>query len=255
VTTQRQNVVIVAKHSAMRSNDGGVPSGDVSGGVTKARPPFDRVRKGWDPNQVGPYLDRIERERAAYEATNLAAQAQIRELQSRLHHFELLEDELTRSVHLAKQTGDAIIEDARARAAEVVADGHAQAESIIVVGRQQLAEEERSLDGLRMAVAAEAAKLKEVEQRVATRISRAAAALVELVDAPGGLGPFSQATATLLEFAQLLQNTSRTGMAVEVRVELDNGVTVARVAAPNAGGEGRPSFLASVAPPREAASA
>jgi cell division septum initiation protein DivIVA len=218
----------------MHTSDGEASSGDVGGTPDSARPPFDRVRKGWDPNQVGPYLDRIERERADHQSALLVVEGRLKDLQSRLQHFELLEDELTRSVHLAKQTGDAIVEDAHGRAAEVVAQGHVQVEAMIEAGRRQLAEEERSLDGLRMAVAAEGVMLKEVETRLSTRISRAAAALVEIVDAPGGLGPFSQATATLLEFAQLLKNTSRNGTQVHVRVELDEGTTVASIALPGA---------------------
>jgi hypothetical protein len=195
------------------------------------RPPFDRVRKGYEPAQVDAYATRLEQERADLDAVVALTQARVQDLQARLDRYEALEEELTRSVHLANQTGDAVIADAEARAADLLVAAEEEAERVVEEGRLRLAEEERSLDGLRMAVAAEATMLEDVERRLSVRISRAAAALVEIVDAPGGLGPFSQGTATLLEFAQLLQHTARSGTRVRVRFEVEDGVTVARVTA------------------------
>jgi cell division septum initiation protein DivIVA len=215
----------------MRGNDPKPASGGTSAASGSGRPSFARARKGWDPEQVGAYLDRVERERDEREAALVAAERRLKEQHVRLEDYEAVEDELTRSVHLARQTGDAIEADAHSRAAEIIAAAEAEAEAIIEDGRRRLAEEERSLDDLRMAVAAEAVMLEEVEQRLSTRISRAAAALVETVDAPGGLGPFSQATATLLEFAQMLQHTARSGTALQVRLEVDDSAAVARVSA------------------------
>ena len=196
------------------------------------RPPFDRARKGYEPAQVDAYLGRLERERADLDGVVALTQARVEELQARLDRYQELEDELTRSVRLANQTGEALMADAEARAADLLVAAEGEAERVVDEGRLRLAEEERSLDGLRMAVAAEAAMLEEVERRLSVRISRAAAALVEIVDAPGGLGPFSQGTATLLELAQLLQRTSRSGTRVQVRFEVEDGVTLARVTAP-----------------------
>jgi hypothetical protein len=205
---------------------------------SSARPTFGRVRKGWDPTEVGRYLDVLERERATLQEALGAAQARVAALEERVEGYVAIENELTRAVRLAKQTGDAVLADAERRAAELLARADQEVEALHQAGRAVLAEEERSLDGLRMAVAAEAAMLKEVERLLATRISRAAAALVEVVDAPGGLGPFSQATATLLEFAQLLHRTSGHGTPVLVRLEEEDGVRVARLAAAAAGGGG-----------------
>jgi hypothetical protein len=213
-----------------------------SGGAEPASPPsppsFRRARKGWDPAEVGRHLEEVERDRAGLRAALADTEAQRVALRHRVEGYEAIEGELTRSVHLAKQTGEAVVADARRRAEELLAAASREVEALHEAGRARLTEEERSLDGLRMAVAAEAAMLKDVERQLATRISRAAAALVELVDAPGGLGPFSQATATLLEFAQLLHRASMNGTPVQVRLELDEGTPVARVAAAGSGPPG-----------------
>ena len=165
-------------------------------------------------------------------------QARVEELQARLDRYQELEDELTRSVRLANQTGEALMADAEARAADLLVAAEGEAERVVDEGRLRLAEEERSLDGLRMAVAAEAAMLEEVERRLSVRISRAAAALVEIVDAPGGLGPFSQGTATLLELAQLLQRTATSGRPIRVQLDVDYDAVVARVRPAGSTGNG-----------------
>ena len=187
-----------------------------------APPTFRRVWRGWDPVEVADHLSGLERERDQLRAA-LAESENLRgEQRDRLDRFEAIESELTRSIRLARQTGEAVIADAERRAAELLAAAQREVEALHDAGRARLAEEERSLDKLRMAVAAEAAMLKEIEQHLSTRLSRAAASLVEIVDRPGGLGPFSQATATLIEFAQLLQRTATSGTPVQVRVEVDD---------------------------------
>ncbi|MPY95714.1 MAG: hypothetical protein GEV08_22480 [Acidimicrobiia bacterium] len=175
-----------------------------------ARPVFSRARKGYDPGEVRPYLDMLERERSDLGAALVLTQARVRELAAKLERYEALEQELTRSVHLAKETADAVVADAEGRAAQIVAEGEAASARHLAEGRATIAEESRELDALHMAIAAEAATLASLEDT--SNISRAAAALVEIVDKPEGLGPFSQATSTLLEFAQLLLRTARAGV-------------------------------------------
>ena len=192
-------------------------------------PTFRRVRRGWDPAQVASQLEEIERERASLRAA-LAHSEDVRaEQRDRLDRFEAIENELTRSVRLARQTGEAVVADAQQRADELLAEARREVQALYAAGRARLAEEEQSLDRLRMAAAAEAALLKDVEHHLRTRVSRAAAALVEIVDRPGGLGPFSQATATLIEFAQLLHRAATSDTPVHVRVDVDDDVAVARV--------------------------
>jgi DNA repair exonuclease SbcCD ATPase subunit len=199
-----------------------------------ASPAFRRVRRGCDPLEVAHHLEELEQERRRLQAA-LAESENVRgDQRDRLDRFEAIESELTRSVRLARQTGDAVLADARRRAEELLADARREVEAMQVAGRALLAEEERSLDNLRMAVAAEATMLKEIERHLSTHLSRAAASLVEIVDRPGGLGPFSQATATLIEFAQLLQRTATPGTPVRVQVDLAGDEAVARVMAAGA---------------------
>lgn len=176
-----------------------------------ARPAFGRARRGrgYDPADVRPYLDMLERERADLGAALVLTQARVRELTAKLERYEALEQELTRSVRLAKETAAAVVADAEARAAALRADAEAEAARLVAEGHAKVAEEQEGLNALHMAIAAEASALAALEESAG--FSRAAAALVEIVDGPGGLGPFSQATSTLLEFAQLLQRTARNG--------------------------------------------
>lgn len=174
-----------------------------------SRPAFRRARRGLEPTEVGAYLDMVESERSDLGAALLLTQARVRELSARLERFEAMEEELTRLVQHAREASDVAVREAQARAAAVVADAEATAARTLAAGRAVLAEEEEGLSALHMAIAAEAATLASLED--ASDISRAAAALVEIVDGPGGLGPFSQAASTLIEFAQLLQRTARNG--------------------------------------------
>ena len=201
-------------------------------------PTFRRARRGWDPAQVAGHLEEIERDRAALRAALAHAEDVRAEQRDRLDRYEAIENELTRSVRLARQTGEAVVADAQQRADELLAEARREVQALYAAGRARLAEEEQSLDRLRMAAAAEAAMLKDVEHHLSTRVSRAAAALVEIVDRPGGLGPFSQATATLIEFAQLLHRAATSETPVHVRVEVDDDVAVARVTQGGLAGNG-----------------
>ena len=172
-----------------------------------ARPAFGRARRGLDPGEVLPYLDMLERERSDLGASLVLAQARVRELTTQVERYRAIEEELARTLDDARQRAVQLVAEAEARAVEVVGDAHEKADAVLAAGRATLAEEAQQLDGLRMAVAAEAAALAALED--SSHISRAAAALVQLVDGPGGLGPFSRAAGTLLEFARLLQRTSQ----------------------------------------------
>ena len=193
------------------------------------RPAFSRARRGFDPLEVSAYLDMIEQERSDLGTALLLTQRKVREQQDGLARHQAVEDELTRSLHLAKQTADAILADAQQRASQIETETAQRVAAHEADGRRRLAEEERQLDGLRMALAAEAAGLVEVEAHLGTRISRAAAALVKVVDSPGGLGPFSQATATLLEFAEILQRATASGQSPRIRLDMETGAPVAVV--------------------------
>lgn len=193
------------------------------------RPAFSRARRGLDPMEVSAYLDMIEQERSDLGTALLLTQRRVREQQDALARHEALEEELTRSLHLAKQTADAIMADARQRAQQIEVESRQRAAVVEQDARCRLAEEESQLDGLRMAIAAEAAGLAEVEAHLGSRISRAAAALVKVVDSPGGLGPFSQSTATLLEFAEILERSAGTGHPPKIRFDVEAGTPVAIV--------------------------
>lgn len=195
------------------------------------RPAFGRARRGFDPKEVTPYFDLLERERADLGAALVLAQTSSRDLAERLERFEALEEELTRAVHQARETADAMVADAQERAAATLAEADERAAATLAEGRAALARDERELDGLRMAVAAEAASLAALEDT--SHISRAAAALVGIVDGPGGLGAFSRATGTLLEFAQLLQRTARGGSAPELHLDITDGDVVVSAPAPD----------------------
>lgn len=196
-----------------------------------ARPEFSHARKGVDYREVAAYCERVERERSDLGAALVLTQRRLREVEADLLRHEKAEAELTRSVHLAKQAADAIVADARERAAELQEISRAQAAERLADGRSRLNVEADQLDSLRMAVAAEAANLAAIEEHLRGRVSRAAASLVEIVDAPGGLGPFSQSTATLLEFAELLQRTAASGKAARVRFDVQDGAAIVDVSA------------------------
>lgn len=205
------------------------PSADNDPVLGPARPAFSRRRKGYDSGEVTQYLDMLERERSDLGTALVLIQARVRELTAKLERFEALENELTKSLHLGKQTADAVVADANRRSEEIITQAKVESGRLLEEGRRRLRQEEHELDNLRLALAAEAANLESLEKRLDGQISRAARALVDIVDAPGGLGPFSQATATLLEFAQLLQRNARSGTPAKVQLAVENGGAVARL--------------------------
>jgi DivIVA domain-containing protein len=205
------------------------PSAEHDPVLGPARPAFARRRRGYDPGEVNPYLDMLERERSDLGTALVLIQARVRELSAKLERYEALENELTKSLRLGKQTADAVVADANRRADEVLTQARTESTRILEDGRRRLRQEEHELDHLRLALAAEASNLESLEKRLDTQISRAARALVDIVDAPGGLGPFSQSTATLLEFAQLLQRNARSGTPARVQLAVENGGPVATV--------------------------
>ena len=104
-----------------------------------------------------------------------------------------------------------------------LADATAEAERLLAEVRAQLAVEAAEMERYRLAIAAEASMLEQIEQRLGPRLSRAAARLVEVVDAPDGIGPFSQATAALVEAARLLQRAVHGGLLESVAVVTEGG--------------------------------
>src|SRR5690606_32734211 len=117
-----------------------------------ARPAFGRVRKGYDPSEVTPYLDMLERERADLGAALVLTQARARELSAKLERYEALEQELTRTVHQASESASAVVAQAEARAARLVADAEASAAQTLAEGREKLAAEAQELDALHLAI-------------------------------------------------------------------------------------------------------
>lgn len=225
--------------------------------ATSSPATFRTVRRGYEPGAVDAALDQARAAGAQLEVVNSQARTHMRALLDELDRLHALEDELVKPVHLARQAAANIVTEAtehaehllaeatqhaslrlvaaeqeamdrigtaRREADACVAAAHGEAAGILAAGRAELAAEALHLENHRLAIAAEAMVLANIEKRLGDTISRAGAALVELVDAPGGLGPFSRATTSLVDFARLLQGAKRTGGLGEVRIELVDGV-------------------------------
>jgi cell division septum initiation protein DivIVA len=238
---------------------------------------FTTARKGYDPGEVDIFVAATEHRVDELGAALASARTRVRSLEAEVQTYADREEEFTGPVRIAHQRADAIVAAAEHMVEERRTAAEAEAAEIVATGRAQLAKEAAELDSFRMAIAAEAATLNEIEKRLEGRISRAAAALVELVDAPGGLGPFSHATGSLVEFAQLLHHAQRSGALTEVRIELEEDIAAATIVAGGthapptatteqaptspaedaspAGGETPASPLAGQAAPRQAGSA
>ena len=155
---------------------------------------FARSMRGFDQDQVNVCLWRLERDRVALIERLERANEEISRLRISQSEAESVDaDEVTRVVHLAERT-----------AALVVSEAHAFAERKKAESRQILAHANADLVRREQALAAEAERVADLRRRTQGDISRAAARLVELVDGPHGLGPFSKQTGALLEFAELL---------------------------------------------------
>jgi cell division septum initiation protein DivIVA len=192
---------------------------------------FTTARKGYDPGEVDIFVAATEHRVDELGAALASARTRVRSLEAEVQTYADREEEFTGPVRIAHQRADAIVAAAEHMVEERRTAAEAEAAEIVATGRAQLAKEAAELDSFRMAIAAEAATLNEIEKRLEGRISRAAAALVELVDAPGGLGPFSHATGSLVEFAQLLHHAQRSGALTEVRIELEEDIAAATIVA------------------------
>lgn len=208
-----------------------------------AKRTFPVVRRGYEPRAVDAVVEDLHDQVAHAEATTHAARAYAASLLGELHRLQALEDELTTALELARQTAQAVIDDAHAQAATILTnatqeagarlavaeiearerttDAERQANRTLADGRARLAAEAAEMEQYRLAIVAEASMLQQIEHRLGPRLSRAAARLVEVVDAPDGIGPFSQAAATLVEYAILLQRSvaARTFLGAELAVQ------------------------------------
>lgn len=204
---------------------------------------FPVVRRGYEPRAVDAAVEDLHDQVAHAEATTHAARSYAASLLGELHRLQELEDELTTALDLARQTAAAIIADAEAQAAAIIAtatqeadarlavaelearerteDAEREANTTLAEGRARLAAEAAEMEQYRLAIVAEASMLQQIEHRLGPRLSRAAARLIEVVDAPDGIGPFSQAAATLVEYAILLQRSvaARTFEAAVLQVQ------------------------------------
>jgi cell division septum initiation protein DivIVA len=213
--------------------------------------PFPVIKRGYEPKSVDAAMEDLRDRVAHAEATTHAARRYAASVFTELHRLQVLEDELTTALDLARQTADAVLADAHQRATEMVAgaeqqagaclalsdfeanqtiaDARRDAERALAEGRARLAAETAEMERYRLAIAAEATMLQQIEHRLGPRLSRAAARLIEVVDAPDGIGPFSHASAALVDFARLLQRSVAAGTYDSLALELDGGEAVLRL--------------------------
>ena len=206
---------------------------------------FPVVRRGYEPRAVDAGVEDLRDQVAHAEATTHAARSYAASLLGELHRLQELEDELTTALDLARQTAAAVIADAEAQAAAILAaatqeagarlavaelearertaDAERQANATLAEGRARLAVEAAEMEKYRLAIVAEASMLQQIEHRLGPRLSRAAARLIEVVDAPDGVGPFSQAAATLVEYAILLQRSVAAGTYRSAALQVQGG--------------------------------
>lgn len=214
-------------------------------------PTFPVAKRGYEPNAVDAAVEDLRDRVMHAEATTLAARTYAASLLSELQRLQALEDELTTALELARQTGAAIVAEAQEQAAGILASTDHEAGARLAVaelearnrttaaqdeaartlaeGRARLAAETAEMERYRLAIAAEAMMLQQVEQRLGPRLSRAAARLVEVVDAPDGIGPFSRTTSTLVEFCRLLQRSVDGGTFDDLELEVQGGEAVLRL--------------------------
>lgn len=202
------------------------------------RPDFDVRRRGYDPGEVDAHLTALDRDRDRLVAELARLRKRNAALTSRIERFDGAAEELDRTVALGQETADAIVADARRRATEIIATAELDARRIRDAERKRMADEDKRLDGLRMAVAAEAAHLAHVTERMHTDVSEPAARLWEIVDGIGGLRADSEAARTLLEFAELLHRTNRLGASADAAASTERAAEAGERAAD--GGDGAP---------------
>ncbi len=188
---------------------------------------FSTARKGYARDEVDAYVTETEEQLYALAGELHDLRVRNDELVADLARYHGLEDELQGAIRLSREMNERVLEEADRAAATRVAAAEYEARQLLDEARERIARETAEMEQYRLAIAAEAATLSQIEQRLGNTISRAAAALVEIVDAPGGLGPFSLATARLVEFARLLQQSMGSGALAEVRIDLVDGAASA----------------------------
>jgi len=216
-----------------------------------AHPQFPTTWRGYEPKAVDAALEDLREQITEAEAATGAARQYAADLLVELRRLQAIEDELTSSLDLARKMAENIEADARSQAASIIAtaeveagarlavveleasglqaDARAEAARLLAEGRARLEVEAAEMERYRFAIAAEASMLQQIEARLGPRLSRAAARLIEVVDAPDGLGPFSEATAALVETARLLQRSAHAGVLESVGVEVSGGSAVLRI--------------------------
>lgn len=225
-----------------------IPADSVTTQVEMRHPTFPVVKRGYEPKAVDAAVEDLHGRVMHAEATTHAARTYAASLLAELQRLQALEDELTTALDLARRTAAAVIADAEEQAGALLASADREAAARLAVaelearnrtaraedeaartlaeGRARLAAETEELERYRLAIAAEAMMLEQIEQRLGPRLSRAAARLVEIVDAPDGIGPFSGATATLVEFCRLLQRSVDAGTFDGLVLEVHGGEAV-----------------------------
>jgi len=216
-----------------------------------AHPQFPTVRRGYEPRAVEAALDDLRDQITQAEATAAASRQYAADLLAELQRLEALEYELTTSLDLARKVAENLEAEARSQAAAILSradmeaggrlavaeleasacttDARNEADRLLAEGRARLEAEAAEMERYRMAIVAEASMLAQIERRLGPQLSRAAARLIEVVDAPDGLGPFSKATASLVEVARLLQRAAHAGTLEAVSVEVTGGNAVLRI--------------------------
>ncbi len=139
---------------------------------------FPVVRRGYEPKAVDAALaelaDLAKRVEHA-EATTLAARTYAASLLDELDRLHALEDELTFSLDLARQTGQRILDDAAAQAAEMIADAEVQAGARLAVAELEARHHldqanEAATRALTHAAALADARWADADQRATTRL-------------------------------------------------------------------------------------
>lgn len=188
---------------------------------------FRTTWRGYDRAEVDAYVLESDAQLLAFAVEVDELRARNDELTAEVNRYYGLEDELSGAIRLSRQMNDRVLEEADCAGAARVAAAEFEARQLLGEARERIAQETAEMEQYRLAIAAEAATLSQIEQRLGHRISRAAAALVDLVDAPGGLGPFSQASSRVVEFARLLHAAIDRGALGDVRIELVDGIATA----------------------------
>lgn len=178
---------------------------------------FARSLRGFDPEQVSRCLWRLEQDHQATLDRLERAQHEIAELRRArpANAVDVTDGERDLDAADASQV-TAVIRLAERTAALIVSEAHAAADRRRIETEQALAHAEQELHHRQRALGAEADQIADLRRRLSGDMSRAAMRLVQIVDGDGGLGPFSEQTGSLLEFAELLSRGSTPARSGEV---------------------------------------